>query len=150
MPMCCRCSAQTLASVEVTSARTYTSPGLGSSITSRRVSLRARKLTLSTVRKMGFTPDRAPSHRAHSLSELETTRGFLPSDSPELDPAERVFEEVRRDVEGKVYESIPAKQKEAERYLKELKADPERVKSLCCWEWLREVLESLPECAGNP
>lgn len=95
--------------------------------------------------------DRAPSHRAQSLSELETARVFLPSYSPELDPAERVFEEVRRHVEGKVYdESLSAKQKEAESYLKELEADPERVKSLCCWEWLREALESLPTCAGNP
>jgi transposase len=94
--------------------------------------------------------DRAPSHRAHSLSELETARVFLPSYSPELDPAERIFEEIRRHVEGKVYESVRAKQKEAERYLKELKADPERVKSLCCWEWLREALESLATCAGNP
>jgi transposase len=94
--------------------------------------------------------DRAPSHRADSLGELETARVFLPSYSPELDPAERVFEEVRRHVEGKVYESLSAKQEEAERYLKELKADPERVKSLCCWEWLREALESLPECTGNP
>jgi transposase len=93
--------------------------------------------------------DRAPSHRAQSLSELETARVFLPSYSPELDPAERVFEEVRRHVEGKVYESLSAKQKEAESYLKELKADPERVRSLCCWEWLREALESLPTCAGN-
>jgi len=29
----------------------------------------------------------------------------LPTDSLELNPAERVFEELRRDVEGKVYAS---------------------------------------------
>jgi transposase len=30
----------------------------------------------------------------------------LPSYSPELNPAERIFEEVRRRVEGKIYESL--------------------------------------------
>ena len=47
-------------------------------------------------------------------------RVFLPSYSPELNPAERIFEEVRRRVEGKVYESLHDKPEEAESYLKEL------------------------------
>ena len=93
--------------------------------------------------------DKAPSHRAKSLAELGTVRVFLPSYSPELNPAERIFEEVRRRVEGKVYESLCDKREEAEIYLKELAADPERVKSLCGWGWLRESLESLPTYAGN-
>ena len=94
--------------------------------------------------------DRAPSHRAKSLDELRTARVFLPSYSPELDPAERVFKEVRRRVEGKVYEDLAAKRREAESYLEELRANPEeRVKSLCGWEWLRESLESLPASTGD-
>jgi hypothetical protein len=52
-------------------------------------------------------------------------------------------------VEGKVYESLREKREEAEIYLKELAADPERVKSLCGWGWLRESLEALPSCAGD-
>jgi len=93
--------------------------------------------------------DKAPSHRAKSLAELGTTRVFLPSYSPELNPAERVFEEVRSRVEGKVYESLHDKCREAESYLKELAADPERVKGLCSWGWLRASLESLPRCTRN-
>ena len=75
--------------------------------------------------------DKAPSHRAKSLADLGTARVFLPSYSPELNPAERVFEEVRGRVEGKLYESLHDKRREAESYLKELAADPERVKGLC-------------------
>ncbi len=93
--------------------------------------------------------DKAPSHRAKSLAELGTTRVFLPSYSPELNPAERIFEEVRRRVEGKVYESLREKREEAESYLEELAVDHERVKRLCGWGWLRESLESLPSCAGE-
>lgn len=96
--------------------------------------------------------DRAPSHRAKKiLSELPTTtRVFLPSYSPELNPAERIFEEVRRRVEGKVYEELEAKRRETESYLQELRAAPERVRSLCGWGWLREALESLPRHAESP
>jgi len=47
--------------------------------------------------------DKAPSHRARSSAELGTNRVFLPSYSPELNPAERIFEVVLRSrVEGKV------------------------------------------------
>ena len=56
---------------------------------------------------------------------------------------------MRRRVEGKVYEDLEAKRREAEGYLEELQADPERVKSLCGWEWLRESLESLPDSTGD-
>lgn len=93
--------------------------------------------------------DRAPSHRAKVLGELPTKRVFLPSYSPELNPAERVFEEVRRRVEGKVYEDLEAKRREAESYLRELRATPERVRSLCGWRWLREALKSLPAHDGS-
>lgn len=85
------------------------------------------------------------------MSELPTNRVFLRSYSPELNPAERVFEEeVRRRMEGKVYEDLEAKRREAESYLQELRAAPERVRSLCGWGWLKEALESLPTHAGRP
>jgi hypothetical protein len=93
--------------------------------------------------------DKAPSHRAKSLADLRTARVFLPSYSPELNPAERIFEEVRRRVEGKVYESLHDKREEAESYLKELAADPERVMGLCGWGWLQASLESLASCTRN-
>ncbi len=50
----------------------------------------------------GMMWDRAPSHKAKSLRELPTVRALLPSYSPELNPAERVFEEVRRRMGGKL------------------------------------------------
>jgi hypothetical protein len=93
--------------------------------------------------------DRAPSHRANTLEELSTTWVFLPSYSPELNPAERIFEEVRRRAEGEVYEDLEAKRREAESYLEELRDDPERVKSLCGWRWLTASLESVPTHAAN-
>ncbi len=102
------------------------------------------KPVLSDWALEGLIWDKAPSHRAKSLRELSTKRVFLPSYSPELNPAERIFEEVRRRVEGRVYDSIEAKQAEVESYLRQLDADRERVKRLCGWEWMCEALERLP------
>ena len=84
--------------------------------------------------------DGAPAHKAKVVRALPTVQLLLPPYSPELNPAERVFEEVRARVEGKLYASLWEKQEEAEGYLRELQADPERVKSLCGWDWLRAAL----------
>jgi transposase len=92
--------------------------------------------------------DGAPSHRGKQIAALAMTRIALPPYSPELNPAERVFEEIRARVEGVVYESLDAKQAEAETYLKELQQDPERVKQLCGWDWLTTALTSLPPPAA--
>jgi hypothetical protein len=53
---------------------------------------------------------------------------------------------VRRWSEGKVYASVEAKQEAAEVYLRQLAANPERVRQLCGWEWVRATLQALP-CA---
>ncbi|HZA21833.1 MAG TPA: YhjD/YihY/BrkB family envelope integrity protein [Dehalococcoidia bacterium] len=54
----------------------------------------------------------------------------LPPYSPELNPAERVFEEVRREIEGKVYANLDEKIKVVQEFLTDLESDPERVRSL--------------------
>jgi hypothetical protein len=68
----------------------------------------------------------------------------LPPASPELNPAERVFEELRRAVEGRVYGTIENKMAAVERELVKLAADPERVRSLAGWSWIRSALAALP------
>jgi transposase len=96
----------------------------------------------------GVVWDGAPSHKGKQIAELETTRIALPSYSPELNPAERVFEEIRARVEGAVYASLDVKQAEAERYLQELQDHPERVKQLCRWAWIDAALTRLPPPAA--
>ena len=88
--------------------------------------------------------DNAPSHRSKVVRESEMSLGYLPPFSPELNPAERVFEEVRRWVEGVLYDSVSAKRAAVERYLGDLSSDPVRVKRLTGWHWIRESLEALP------
>jgi len=88
--------------------------------------------------------DGAPAHKAKAMAELPTARVPLPPYSPELNPAERVFGEVRRRVEGEVYDTLGAKKEAAEEYLRELAAEPDRVRSLCGWGWIRAALDARP------
>lgn len=88
--------------------------------------------------------DGAGAHRGKQLRELATRRLFLPPYAPELNPVERVFAEVRRRVEGRVYPTLDAKQAVVEAYLQELAADPTRVKRLCGWDWVVDAFAALP------
>jgi transposase len=84
--------------------------------------------------------DGAGVHRGHSLSELPGQRLIQPPYSPELNPAERVFQEIRRTVEGVVYPSLLDKRHAVDDFLTALTADPERIKRLCCWHWIEKSL----------
>jgi transposase len=74
--------------------------------------------------------DGAPGHRDEWVRELGMPLIGLPPYSPELNPAERVFEEVRRDIEGKVYATLDEKMKAVQEFLSDLESDPERVRPL--------------------
>ena len=84
------------------------------------------------------------AHTAKLLADLPVARVRLPAYSPELNPAERVFQELRRRVEGRTYDTVADKQAIADAYLAELAADPDRVRRLCGWGWLLTALDALP------
>ena len=91
--------------------------------------------------------DGAGAHRARLLADLPTARVRLPSYSPELNPVERVFQEVRRRTEGRVYDAVADTQAVAQAYLAQLAADPARVRPLCGWTWILDALDRLPHAA---
>jgi len=66
-------------------------------------------------------------------------RIYLPPYSPELNPVERLFEEVRREVEGYRYDTLEEKRKAVEAVLRRWQAQPERVRSLTHWAWIQEA-----------
>ena len=87
--------------------------------------------------------DRARGHRGEAYQGVPVARIEQPPYSPELNPAERVFEYLRDRVEGHVYGSIEAKQWAVELQLQRLAQDPEKVKSLTGWDWIRQALTGL-------
>ena len=88
--------------------------------------------------------DGARGHRAPEVRQVGVTLVAQPPYAPELQPAERVFEELRRAIEGQVYASLDEKVAAVERELQALAADPERVKSLAGWHWIEEAWAALP------
>jgi hypothetical protein len=88
--------------------------------------------------------DGASGHRAPAVRRVGLTLLQQPPYAPELQPAARVFEELRRVVEGQVYASLDEKVAAVERELQALAADPERVKSLAGWHWIEEARAALP------
>lgn len=69
---------------------------------------------------------------------------FSPPYSSELNPAERIFEEVRREIEGFVYPSLKAKQHHIDQFLRRFRADKQRFASLISWDWINDIFNQLP------
>lgn len=82
--------------------------------------------------------DGAPSHRAHHLrvpDNMALVR--LPPYSPELNPAERLWDELReKEFANRVFDSLGAAIAQAARGLKRLEDSPEALQSLTGWDWI--------------
>lgn len=89
--------------------------------------------------------DGAGSHKSKDVVGFDGITSIVqPPFSPELNPVERIFQEVRRWTDGRVYESIEEKIAATDIYMRGLAADPSRVRSLCGWAWIVEAVRDLP------
>jgi hypothetical protein len=89
----------------------------------------------------GLVWDGAGGHRGQPVRAVGLPTVLQPAASPELNPAERVFEEVRRAVEGRTYATLGDKVAAVERFLNDLAATPDRVRSLAGWAWIAAALQ---------
>ena len=80
--------------------------------------------------------DGAGAHRSESISYGEVDKQLLPPYSPELNPVERFFQELRRELKNKVYESYEEVEQAVEEIFKRYLAKPEAVKRLTNFHWL--------------
>jgi len=87
--------------------------------------------------------DRARGHRGPDYEDAPVKRIEQPPDSPELNPAERVFEYLRGRIEGPVYGTVANKQQAIEKELKKLADNPDAVKSIAGWQWIQDSLSAL-------
>jgi hypothetical protein len=88
--------------------------------------------------------DGAASHRDADVEALGLPLIALPPRSPELNPAERVFQELRRAIEGRVYATLDDKVAAIEADLAKLEAAPDRVRSLAGWDWIEAAVTRQP------
>ena len=79
-------------------------------------------------------------HRAKTFTTYLEPALFNWLTPPQLNPAEQVFQEVGRHVEGKVYPTLADKRHAVELFLQNLATDPNPVKQLCLWPWVQDAL----------
>ncbi len=89
----------------------------------------------------GWVRDGASGHQGEAM---QAAPPGPPPYAPELNPVERFFQELRRTMEDRMYPTLEAKKEALEPILKAWQADPARVRQLCGWDWIRDVLEALP------
>jgi transposase len=83
--------------------------------------------------------DNAPTHRPLIHRQIEgLTVIQLPPYSPELNPAERFFEEIRRATACKTFESIEEQEKVIEKALLSYIDDESKLKQLVGYKWIVE------------
>jgi transposase len=88
--------------------------------------------------------DGAPSHRSEMIDHPENVCLLeLPAYSPELDPAEKWFEEFRRTLSNKTFESVALIQEALTRTLWPYWEDSALLKRLIGYPWWVEAVESL-------
>jgi hypothetical protein len=87
--------------------------------------------------------DRARGHRGPAYEDSPVKRIEQPPYSPELNPAERVFEYLRSRIEGVVYGTLANQQQAVECELQELAHNPDAVKSMAGWQWIHDAISVL-------
>jgi transposase len=87
--------------------------------------------------------DNAPCHRPMVHREISGLIVlFLPPYSPELNPAERFFEELRKATANQIFKTIAEQEMVIERKLNELTSDIVSMKRLLGYDWI------LRQCLG--
>lgn len=92
--------------------------------------------------------DGAPSHRDERLARIALPRIALPAYAPELNPAERVFEEIRGRIEGQIYATLDDKVAAVTAILEEWDENPAQVQRLTGWAWIEDAFAALPTTAS--
>lgn len=85
--------------------------------------------------------DNAPSHRSKIVrARKRITCIFLPPYSPELNPTERFFEEIRKATANQIFETLEAQEKVIEEAVKMLSRNEEKMKRLLGYEWIKKQI----------
>ena len=86
--------------------------------------------------------DNAPCHRLQVFREMgRLTIVPLPSYSPQLNPTERFFGEVRKSTANRIFESIALQEEAITEKVLEYADDHDRMTTLTGYDWIREQWE---------
>ena len=88
--------------------------------------------------------DGASSHKSKDLMIPENVAlVLLPPYSPELNPAEQIWNVLRRNYfANRVFDSLDAAVEQAERGLKQMAEDKQSTRQLTNWPWISVILNA--------
>jgi len=92
-------------------------------------------------RKTLMIADGATAHRLGETENIQLSR--LPSYAPELNPVERFFEEIRRKLKFRVFETLEEAEMYVSEALEEFLNDAEREKSLTNYPYIKYAQSNL-------
>lgn len=88
--------------------------------------------------------DNAPCHRPKAHREIPgLIILFLPPYSPELNPAERFFEEIRKATANQIFKTIEEQEAAIEAKLNALADNIEKMKRLLGYDWIKKQSEAV-------
>ena len=85
--------------------------------------------------------DNASSHLDEQVHAWGMPLVQQPAYSPELNPAERMNEEIRRFLKGKTFATLGEKVLAVENRLRQWKANPAFIQRLCGYAWIQECID---------
>lgn len=91
------------------------------------------------TQKILLIGDGASNHQQDVIKSELIKLEKLPAACPELNPAERFFEELRTELSNQVFEEIDAVEKFLCQILKKYFQNPDRVAKLTCFPYIRNV-----------
>ncbi len=102
-----------------------------------------KQLSEKWGKNLALVWDNAGAHKsaAKRLPE-DVSVIFLPAYSPELNPVERFFQELRRKVANRLFSSLEELENALVKAIAEYFEDREKVKQLCAYPWILEQCQS--------
>lgn len=83
--------------------------------------------------------DNAPFHKPKLLQRYHMSIVFLPSYSPQLNPVERLFGEIRKVTANRIFiDGIESQEKLIEQEIIKWMNNKTKTKQLCAYEWIKE------------
>jgi transposase len=88
--------------------------------------------------------DNAPCHRRKDMREIDgLTIVSLPPNSPELNPAERFFEEIRRATANRIFDNLDAQANQVTKAVNDWSGDAKRLRKLIGYDWILKQLSEV-------
>lgn len=101
-----------------------------------------RKMPEQWGNNMALVWDNAGAHKSAAKHLPEGMKVIpLPAYSPELNPVERFFQELRRKIANKIFVSLEELEDALSEALDEYFQDAEKVRELCAYPWILEQIQ---------